>query len=314
MRFKGLDEISPKEFSQFIGKEMKLSQVEYAPSTMRPPPTARLPAHHPPNPVLGGGDNAAMLGHAVVCSESPACQSFHLGPDTGPAGRRHTTAMSFDTLAPCYRSMEWLTAGGGLQRCRTAFLAETKTCRHALLLGEGPGRFLVELRRARPQLEIQCVERSPRMIAEAVQALRREGLGTDRVQFECRDILAWSGTPGTFDLIATHFFFDCFRPEELAQLIPKIAACATADARWLLTDFHLPPRGWQRWRARAALCLMYAFFRATTHLSATKLTPADAFLGAAGFRLRERRLASAGLVKADLWERPSPRLEDASGK
>src|SRR5215813_1400135 len=30
-RFKGLGEISPSEFKQFIGKEMKLSQVEYAP-------------------------------------------------------------------------------------------------------------------------------------------------------------------------------------------------------------------------------------------------------------------------------------------
>lgn len=30
-RFKGLGEISPAEFKQFIGKEMKLSQVEYAP-------------------------------------------------------------------------------------------------------------------------------------------------------------------------------------------------------------------------------------------------------------------------------------------
>ena len=29
-RFKGLGEISPKEFSQFIGDEMKLSKVEYA--------------------------------------------------------------------------------------------------------------------------------------------------------------------------------------------------------------------------------------------------------------------------------------------
>jgi DNA gyrase/topoisomerase IV subunit B len=29
-RFKGLGEISPKEFAQFIGKEMRLSKVEYA--------------------------------------------------------------------------------------------------------------------------------------------------------------------------------------------------------------------------------------------------------------------------------------------
>jgi DNA gyrase/topoisomerase IV subunit B len=30
-RFKGLGEISPNEFKQFIGKEMRLSQVEHAP-------------------------------------------------------------------------------------------------------------------------------------------------------------------------------------------------------------------------------------------------------------------------------------------
>jgi DNA gyrase/topoisomerase IV subunit B len=30
-RFKGLGEISPKEFAQYIGKEMRLSKVEYAP-------------------------------------------------------------------------------------------------------------------------------------------------------------------------------------------------------------------------------------------------------------------------------------------
>ena len=30
-RFKGLGEISPKEFAQFIGDDMRLSKVEYAP-------------------------------------------------------------------------------------------------------------------------------------------------------------------------------------------------------------------------------------------------------------------------------------------
>ena len=30
-RFKGLGEISPTEFKQFIGKDMRLSRVEYAP-------------------------------------------------------------------------------------------------------------------------------------------------------------------------------------------------------------------------------------------------------------------------------------------
>ena len=32
-RFKGLGEINPSEFKQFIGKEMRLSPVEYAPKS-----------------------------------------------------------------------------------------------------------------------------------------------------------------------------------------------------------------------------------------------------------------------------------------
>ena len=36
-RFKGLGEISPKEFAQFIGKEMRLSKVEYAPRAQSGP-------------------------------------------------------------------------------------------------------------------------------------------------------------------------------------------------------------------------------------------------------------------------------------
>jgi DNA gyrase/topoisomerase IV subunit B len=36
-RFKGLGEISPKEFAQFIGKQMRLSKVEYAPKAESTP-------------------------------------------------------------------------------------------------------------------------------------------------------------------------------------------------------------------------------------------------------------------------------------
>ena len=36
-RFKGLGEISPKEFAQFIGKQMRLSKVEYAPKSESTP-------------------------------------------------------------------------------------------------------------------------------------------------------------------------------------------------------------------------------------------------------------------------------------
>ncbi len=209
--------------------------------------------------------------------------------------------MSFDTLAPYYRIMERVTAGGILQRCRTAFLAETTSSRRALLLGEGPGRFLEELLRTNSQVEVTCVERSPRMIAEARSRLNASGLA--RVHFVQADALTWQPPQSTFDLVVTNFFLDCFCREELAALVSKIAASGTADARWLLADFREPERGWRRWRGRAALALMYGFFRVATGLSASQLTPPDEFLEAGGFRLTARRLANFEFAHSDLWRR-----------
>jgi len=211
--------------------------------------------------------------------------------------------MSFDTLAPYYRTMEAILAGGILQRCRTAFLAEASTSRCALLLGEGPGRFLVELLRVNRAVEVICVEQSPRMIQEALGEVKRNGLDAALVRFEQRDALTWQPPLGVFDLVVTNFFLDCFRPDELERLVAMVAASATDDARWLLADFRLPQHGWRRLRARMVLALMYGFFRCATGLSASRLTPPDGFLEAAGFRRKGQRLANFGLTRADLWLR-----------
>ena len=210
--------------------------------------------------------------------------------------------MSFDTLAPFYRSMEFVSAGGLLQRCRTSFLDEVADCQRALLLGEGPGRFLVELLRKHPQVEVTCVESSARMIQEASRMVKRIGLSDKRVRFVQSDALTWVAPEGAFDLVVTHFFLDCFRRDELEMLVPKVAASSTAEARWLLADFREPNRGWQKWRARGMLALLYLFFRFATGLSATRLTPPDNLLRAAGFRLAGRRIGNFGLVHSDLWQ------------
>jgi ubiquinone/menaquinone biosynthesis C-methylase UbiE len=211
--------------------------------------------------------------------------------------------MSFDTLAPQYRNMESILVGNILQRCRTAFLGEAATSRRALLLGEGPGRFLVELLRANPRVEVTCIERSSRMIQEARREVKRNGLDDARVTFQQQDALTWQPPHSVFDLVVTNFFLDCFQHDELERLVAKVSASATNEARWLLADFRLPDSGWRKWRAKMVLALMYAFFRFTTGLSAARLTPPTEFLEAAGFRLLDQRLANFGLIHSDLWLR-----------
>lgn len=211
--------------------------------------------------------------------------------------------MSFDALAPYYLRLESILAGNVLQQCRMSFLAEVSECRRALLLGEGPGRFLAELLRANPVVEVVCLEQSPQMIREARRGLERNILNAGRVTFEQTDALTWQPPFGVFDLVVTNFFLDCFRRDELDGLITKVAMGAGAGAQWLLTDFRLPDHGWRRFRARLVLALMYGFFRHVTGIPASRLTPPDEFLAAAGFRRLNRRLANFGLVYSDLWKR-----------
>src|SRR5215207_7803568 len=171
------------------------------------------------------------------------------------------SVMTFDRLAPHYRWMEWILAGSKLQRCRTAFLPHIRPPRHALLLGEGNGRFLVELLRAHPRGRVLCVDASAPMLESARARLRPHRLSDDRVEFLHADLLKWPAPTESFDLLVSHFFLDCLRPEQLAQLVPRLAMACSPDARWLLADFCEPPAGAAKWRARFILRAMYLFFR-----------------------------------------------------
>ncbi len=211
--------------------------------------------------------------------------------------------MNFDRLAAHYHWMEKIFAGDLMQRCRTTFLSQTGHCEHALLVGEGTGKFLVELLRANPRIQITCVEQCAGMIEQTRQRLVREQLDASRISFEQIDVLDWTPPPEQFDLVVTNFFLDCFQAEQLQKIIPLLAGGTTAKALWLLADFRVPEHGWRRWRAGAILASLYLIFKVTTSLSASRLTPPDNFLLNAGFKLSDRRLLNFGFAHADLWSR-----------
>jgi ubiquinone/menaquinone biosynthesis C-methylase UbiE len=211
--------------------------------------------------------------------------------------------MSFDLLAPHYRWLERILAGDKLQRCRTAFLNDVPAPRAVLLLGEGNGRCLEELLRVWPTAQFTCLDASARMLNCARVRLSAKGLDLAAVNFIHADVLEWTPPSGHFDLLVTNFFLDCFRPDQLAALVPRLAQSAKPDARWLLADFCEPPAGLVKWRARLILRSMYVFFRLATRLPATRLTTPDSFLRQGGFALRQRRTFEWGLLHSDLWER-----------
>lgn len=211
--------------------------------------------------------------------------------------------MSFDRLAPHYGWMERVLAGGKLQAMRTCWLDAFPAPRRALLAGEGNGRFLVELLRAVPSVEIVCVDASSAMHSATRRRMENAGLFESKVQFLHAQLPHRSLATGDFDLIVTHFFLDCFPPDQLALVVMNLAAAATREAHWLLADFCLPASGLARVRAHWILSLMYAFFRQVTRLPAKELTAPDNLLIAQGFRLKRRCFTEWGLIHSDQWQR-----------
>lgn len=211
--------------------------------------------------------------------------------------------MSFDLLAPHYRWMEALCAGGQLQRCRTALLGVIPATQRVLVYGEGNGRFLVELCRRFPEAQVTVVEASAVMIDLARGRLRRAGLAGARVEFIHADALMWQPPAAVFDLIVTCFFLDCFREDQLQQLVPAIASAAAADARWLHADFQIAPAGLWRVCSRMIVGVLYAFFRWATRLPAHELVNVAPYLSGAGFTRYERREFIMGLLFCECWNR-----------
>lgn len=213
--------------------------------------------------------------------------------------------MSFDRIAPYYRMLELILAGGKLQRCRTSWLPEVNEAREILLVGEGHGRFLKVCAVRFPQACITCVDASAVMLRVAERRWREAGGNPDRVVFVHAELPAWRPPAARYDLLATHFFLDCFPPETLARVLAALAPAAAPGARWLVADFAVPDRGWRRWRAQIILALAYGFFRRVTQLQAGRLASPDGSLSQAGFQLVGRRVFELGLLHSDLWVRPA---------
>jgi SAM-dependent methyltransferase len=217
--------------------------------------------------------------------------------------RSFDSGMSFDLLAPHYRWMEALCAGGQLQRCRTALLDELPAPQRVLVYGEGNGRFLVELCRRFPAAQVTVVEASAVMIELARARLRRAGLAGAQVEFIHVDALTWQPPAAAFDLIVTCFFLDCFRVDQLQPLVPVIASAAAAGARWLHADFQIAPAGLRRACSRMIVGILYAFFRWATRLPAHELVEVEPYLREAGFTRLERREFICGLLFCERWRR-----------
>jgi spermidine synthase len=212
--------------------------------------------------------------------------------------------VNFDRVARSYRLLESVVFGGALQRARVRWLDELETPQRALVIGEGDGRFLSELVRHYPKLQIDCVEASAGMIELIKRRLRLARIQTPSVNFIQEDFRHWTPT-GSYDVLVTHFFLDCFDEKELEEIVPKIKAVLSPRGVWLLADFTIPRSGCRRVCAQLLISVMYAFFRAFAGLQTKRLIDPAAWLIASGLTCAGSELSLGKMVKSELWRKES---------
>lgn len=210
--------------------------------------------------------------------------------------------------------MERCLALSKLQTARSAHLHLVPPCARVLMLGEGPGRLLEALVQKMPSADFVVVDQSQQMIEQAKRALIASGFDVRRITWEHGDVFELGFEKGSFDLVTTPFFLDCFTQSQLRLLIPRIANVCNPDAFWLLTDFQIPAtKGWQQARAKWIHWLMYLFFRKVTSIAAENWIDPDAFISAAGFELSSRKESNAGLIRSDIWKRGNKSMTMRAG-
>jgi SAM-dependent methyltransferase len=206
---------------------------------------------------------------------------------------------NFDRLARAYRWLEWFSFGPMLQRTRVHFLDELSSCRNALVLGDGDGRFTARLLESNPLIQIKAVDASGAMLSAL---LRHSDLRQDRVAIQKSDIRVWQPDPqARYDLIVTHFFLDCLDTGEIAQLAAAIKPVLAEDAIWIVSEFAIPAKFLPSFIAKILVKLLYLSFNWMTNLRLTHLPDHHAALKKSGWQLSAQNARLGGLLVSQLW-------------
>jgi ubiquinone/menaquinone biosynthesis C-methylase UbiE len=212
--------------------------------------------------------------------------------------------MNCDFIAPHYQTLEYASFGKSLERRRFAFLSAAGASRNAILCGGGDGRFLARLLRINSRVQVDFVDLSARMVELAEH--RVAGMGRafrSRVRFHTGDLRTLEPPRRAYDLVATHFFMDCFTDEEVEVVASRVASWTAPEAQWIVSEFQEAQGRFAGAWSKLVIRALYAAFRVSTDLQVTRLPRYENALAAAGFCLQQREQALGGLLRSSLWLR-----------
>jgi ubiquinone/menaquinone biosynthesis C-methylase UbiE len=213
---------------------------------------------------------------------------------------------NFDSVARAYRWMEYFSFGRMLELCRFHFLVRCSQARHALVLGDGDGRFTARLLASNPTVTVDAVDASPAMLALLRQRAQQSCRNADIRLFTTEaDIRRFIPSGKDYDLVVSHFFLDCLTDGEMTALIARISPHMNEAAIWLVSDFAVPAKGWRRLGARMVIRSLYLAFSILTGLQVRKIPNYAKAFDDNGFHQVDKAVFLGGMLITELWHRRS---------
>lgn len=199
-------------------------------------------------------------------------------------------ASGFDFLAPVYDGLARRVIGKAMIASQLHFIPRFAQCNRLLILGGGSGWLLNHVCAANPDLEIDYIDVSFRMLRMAERRVNKN----QRITFI-------QGTEDSiqdrhYDAVLTNFYLDMFDENGLKEVLQKIKKSVAGHVLWLATDFVN-----ERIADSIRLWLMYRFFRIITCIKARHLPDWQEQMQHAGFELSDQKKFNNGFIVSNVY-------------
>lgn len=204
--------------------------------------------------------------------------------------KNENIAKGFDRLAPIYNSLGGIVFGKTLKRAQEYFLSSISADDRVLILGGGSGGLLKSLLKQQPNVVIDYIDISEKMI----QLARKKTKNPSNVNFI---IGTEQNIPDRiYQIVITNFYLDLFSNNTLQLVVLKIKTHLQPNAQWLVTDF-VGEKGWHK----TMLWIMYRFFRTATGIEARSLPHWEKHIELAGLSEIDAKVFFNGFIKSSRY-------------
>ncbi len=166
------------------------------------------------------------------------------------------------------------------------------------------GAFSRGLLATNPGLTAEVIDSSRSMLDMLEGRIDRMGrTARQRIRLHHSDALS-SNAIGSYDLLVSHFFLDCFFPEQIEQLLDRVLPHARRRAQWVVSEFSVPQRAPASYLSVCIVGLLYRAFGLLTGLAVRELPDYAASFRKRGLTLSREETFLGGLLRSQLWSFP----------